>query len=181
MKQIALSGDAFCRHEFHQADSFDRDRAELESLDEAMAELAAGQSVLMFPEGTRSLDGAIYDFKSGVGYLALNSGCDVLPIRIDGRHLVLGKGSLMPHIAPVELHIGRLITNADLRARVRIIEGEGAYRAVADHLRATIIVLSAPIQRVRRTPDGPQQSANAALHHPTAEDHSNRIAAYKRA
>ena len=37
----------------------------------------------MFPEGTRSPDGAIHEFKSGAGYLALRGGCDVLP----GRHI----------------------------------------------------------------------------------------------
>jgi long-chain acyl-CoA synthetase len=121
---------------------FDRERAQLESLDEAMAELAAGSSVLMFPEGTRSPDGAIYDFKSGVGYLALNSGCDVLPIRIDGTHAVLGKGSLIPRRAPVELRIGTVITNAKLRKLVEDVDGAGAYRKVADYLRATVISLS---------------------------------------
>ncbi|MGB6554434.1 MAG: AMP-binding protein, partial [Candidatus Binataceae bacterium] len=55
--------------------AFDRERAQLESLDDALAELAAGKSVLMFPEGTRSADGAIHEFKSGAGYLALRSGC----------------------------------------------------------------------------------------------------------
>ncbi|MBV8358809.1 MAG: AMP-binding protein [Deltaproteobacteria bacterium] len=130
---------------------FDRERAQLESLDEAMAELAAGRSVLMFPEGTRSPDGAIYDFKSGVGYLALNSGCDVLPIRIDGTHAVLGKGSLIPRPAPVELRIGTVITNDDLRMLVEDVEGAGAYRKLADHLRATVIGLSQPAARPRLT------------------------------
>ena len=37
---------------------FDRERAQLESLEDALAELAQGRSVLMFPEGTRSADGA---------------------------------------------------------------------------------------------------------------------------
>ena len=130
---------------------FDRERAQLESLDEAMAELAAGRSVLMFPEGTRSPDGAIYDFKSGVGYLALNSGCDVLPIRIDGTHAVLGKGSLIPRRAPVELRIGTVVTNTDLRMLVEDIEGAGAYRKLADHLRATVIGLSQPAARPKLT------------------------------
>jgi long-chain acyl-CoA synthetase len=126
---------------------FDRERAQLESLDQAMAELAAGRSVLMFPEGTRSPEGAIHDFKSGVGYLALNSGCDVLPIRIDGTHAVLGKGSLIPRRADVELRIGTVITNTDLRALVQNVEGAGAYRKVADQLRATVIGLVQPISR----------------------------------
>src|SRR5208282_5871389 len=43
---------------------FDRERAQLESLEDALAELARGRSVLMFPEGTRSADGEIHEFKS---------------------------------------------------------------------------------------------------------------------
>jgi long-chain acyl-CoA synthetase len=131
---------------------FDRERAQLESLDQALAELAAGRSVLMFPEGTRSPDGTIHDFKSGVGYLALNSGCDVLPIRIDGTHAVLGKGSLVPRRAPVELRIGTVITNAALRAQVQEIEGAGAYRKIADQLRATVVGLSQPLSRAKPGP-----------------------------
>jgi len=149
---------------------FDRERAQLESLDQALAELAAGRSVLMFPEGTRSPDGAIHDFKSGVGYLALNSGCDVLPIRIDGTHKVLGKGSLIPRRAPVELRIGTVITNAGLRSLVQDVEGAGAYRKVADKLRTTVIGLSQPISRqepssteaVRRSAERARQRGSAA-------------------
>ncbi len=73
---------------------FDRERAQLESLEDALAELAQGRSVLMFPEGTRSADGEIHEFKSGAGFLALRSRCDVLPVLIRGTHDVMGKGSL---------------------------------------------------------------------------------------
>jgi long-chain acyl-CoA synthetase len=134
----------FIASNFTRLIPFDRERAQLESLDEALAELAAGRSVLMFPEGTRSADAAIHEFKSGVGYLALHSGCDVLPIRIDGTNAVLGKGGLIPHRAPVELRIGRVITNADLRLLVQDTEGAGAYRRLADHLRAIVIGLAQP-------------------------------------
>jgi long-chain acyl-CoA synthetase len=147
---------------------FDRERAQLESLDEAMAELAAGRSVLMFPEGTRSPDGAIHDFKSGVGYLALNSGCDVLPIRIDGTHAVLGKGRLIPRPGPVELRIGRVLTSEHIRSLVENAEGAGAYRKLADHLRATVIGLSQPVLRPKLAPVTTPKSADASASlHPT--------------
>ena len=89
---------------------FDRERAQLESLEDALAELAQGRSVLMFPEGTRSADGEIHEFKSGAGFLALRSRCDVLPVLIRGTHDVMGKGSLVPRRHPVEVRIGRAIT-----------------------------------------------------------------------
>ena len=57
----------------------------------------------MFPEGTRSADGEIHEFKSGAGFLALRSRCDVLPVLIRGTHDVLGKGSLVPRRHPVEV------------------------------------------------------------------------------
>jgi long-chain acyl-CoA synthetase len=120
---------------------FDRERAQLDSLDDALDELDAGRSVLMFPEGTRSPDGAIHEFKSGAGYLALRSGYDVLPVRISGTYDVLGKGSIIPHRRPVEVRIGRVITNAELRALADNAEGTGAYRKLADSMRAAVLAL----------------------------------------
>jgi long-chain acyl-CoA synthetase len=118
---------------------FDRERAQMESLDDALAELAAGRSVLMFPEGTRSPDGAIHEFRSGAGYLALRSGCDVLPIHISGTYEVLGKGRLFPRHAPVEVRIGRALTAAELLQVAQGAEGMGAYRKLADYMRAAVI------------------------------------------
>jgi long-chain acyl-CoA synthetase len=120
---------------------FDRERAQLDSLDDALDELDAGRSVLMFPEGTRSPDGAIHEFKSGAGYLALRSGYDVLPVRISGTYEVLGKGSIIPHRHPVEVRIGRVITNAELRSLADNAEGTGAYRKLADSMRAAVLAL----------------------------------------
>jgi len=121
---------------------FDRERAQLDSLEEALEQLRAGRSVLMFPEGTRSPDGAIHDFKSGAGYLALHSGCDVLPIHIRGSYDVLGKGSLIPRRAPVEVRIGPVITSATLRAAAHDAEGPGAYRKLADLMRDAVVGLT---------------------------------------
>ena len=146
---------------------FDRERAQLESLDEALAEMARGKSVLMFPEGTRSPDGVMQDFKSGAGYLALRSGCDVLPIHISGTHRVLGKGSLFPRKHPVEVRIGRIITNARLREAAESAEGAGAYRKAADFLRNAVMAL-APGNR-KKMPRGletaPQLPAPAKTSH----------------
>ena len=127
---------------------FDRERAQLESLDDALAELAAGRSVLMFPEGTRSPDGTMQEFKSGAGYLALRSGCDVLPIHISGTYDVLGKGKLIPKHHPVEMRIGRVVSNAELRIVAESSEGAGAYRKAAEFLRNTVEGLA---QQPRRT------------------------------
>ena len=129
---------------------FDRERAQLESLEDALAELAQGRSVLMFPEGTRSADGEIHEFKSGAGFLALRSRCDVLPVLIRGTHDVMGKGSLVPRRHPVEVRIGRAITAAELRGVAESSEGAGAYRKIADLMRAAVIALSGPRPKLTR-------------------------------
>jgi long-chain acyl-CoA synthetase len=139
-------------HNFSPLIPFDRERAQLESLDQALAQLAAGRSVLMFPEGTRSTDGSLQEFKSGAGYLVLRSGCDVLPIHISGTHEVLGKGSIVPRHHPVEVRIGGVISNRVLREIAESSEGTGAYRSVSEYLRRTLAGLPLGHQPIRERP-----------------------------
>jgi long-chain acyl-CoA synthetase len=147
---------------------FDRERAQMESLDDALAELAAGRSVLMFPEGTRSPDGAIHEFKSGAGYLALHSGCDVLPINITCTYEVLGKGRLLPRHAQVEVRIGRVLTATELQAIAEGADGTGAYRKLADYMRAAVTGLTERRSRLVHVqpptaPEDTQLEANGGI------------------
>ena len=48
--------------------------------------LRAGEAVMIFPEGGRSVDGSIGAFKSGTFRLAAQLGVRVLPVTIDGGH-----------------------------------------------------------------------------------------------
>jgi 1-acyl-sn-glycerol-3-phosphate acyltransferase len=48
---------------------------------------------MIFPEGTRSLDGEIKMFKNGAFLLALEHGFMIQPIVIDGAHSALASGS----------------------------------------------------------------------------------------
>jgi long-chain acyl-CoA synthetase len=66
----------------------------------------AGWSVLIFPEGTRSPDGHMQPFKTGVGLLAVELGVPVVPIFLRGVYEVFPKGAWAPHRGPVEVTIG---------------------------------------------------------------------------
>ena len=57
--------------------------------------LRRGSSVMMFPEGTRSLDGQIKNFKHGAFTLACELGLPVIPIVIEGTRDALPKHGLM--------------------------------------------------------------------------------------
>jgi long-chain acyl-CoA synthetase len=141
---------------------FDRERAQLESLEDALGELAQGRSVLMFPEGTRSADGEIHEFKSGAGFLALRSRCDVLPVLIRGTHSVMGKGSLIPRRHPVEVRIGRAITAAELRELAESSEGAGAYRKISDMMRTAVVALSGPRSKLTLNREADTATSNGA-------------------
>ena len=48
-----------------------------------------GYSILIFPEGGRTPDGAVHPFFAGVGVLATTLGLPVVPVRIEGMHELL--------------------------------------------------------------------------------------------
>lgn len=58
-------------------------------------ELAKGHSLLIFPEGTRSLTGRIGDFQPGVFRLALELQAPIVPVTVTGMYRVMRKGSLL--------------------------------------------------------------------------------------
>ena len=53
-----------------------------ELIDACAARLAAGRSILLFPEGTRSPKQGLGPFQRGAAHIALAAGCNILPIRI---------------------------------------------------------------------------------------------------
>ena len=85
-------------------------RQAIKSLDEAARKIAAGTSVIIFPEGTRSRDGSIQEFKAGALVLAIKSGVDLVPVAIRGTFEILPKGRLMMTPGKVRIHVGRPIT-----------------------------------------------------------------------
>lgn len=62
--------------------------------------------VLIFPEGTRSPDGNVADFKRGSVMIAVGSGARIVPIGISGSFNIQKKGSIMIYPAAVYVNIG---------------------------------------------------------------------------
>lgn len=65
-----------------------------------------GNILIIFPEGTRSRDGGVREFKSGVGALVAGCDVDVMPCYLDGAHRAWPKGSLLPRPKKLRLIIG---------------------------------------------------------------------------
>lgn len=81
-------------------------RKALKSLDDAAKQIADGASVLIFPEGTRSADGTLSEFKTGAVLLAIKSGVPVVPIGFNGSYEVLPKGRVLADKGTITIRVG---------------------------------------------------------------------------
>jgi long-chain acyl-CoA synthetase len=88
---------------------FNREGAVAASLAHCGDLVDGGYSLLIFPEGTRSPDGQLQPFKTGIGLLARELRIPVVPIAIEGLHEILPKGRSIPRRGPVRITIGEPI------------------------------------------------------------------------
>lgn len=68
--------------------------------------LKKGEVVGIFPEGTRSKDGRVRPFKSGVEFLIRRTGATVLPIGIDGSFRAYPRGAWFPRPTKIVVRFG---------------------------------------------------------------------------
>ncbi len=80
-----------------------------EILSRCWRELEAGALILCFPEGTRSLDGSLGRFRSGIFKLAVDLGVPVSPLIVKGSGRVMPKGSLAFNPGRIVMKLGRAI------------------------------------------------------------------------
>jgi 1-acyl-sn-glycerol-3-phosphate acyltransferase len=91
-----IVGQVFLSAHFIPVNRSARDSA-IASVEKATEALKAGQSFLIYPEGTRSPDGRLQEFKKGAVVMAIKAGVPVVPMACSGAHRVMGKRSLVIH------------------------------------------------------------------------------------
>jgi long-chain acyl-CoA synthetase len=106
----------------------DRQGSLRESLRLAGESLTQGFNLLIFPEGTRSPNGELQEFKPTTGYLALSYGVDILPLYLKGTYDALPKGAWWPKFEKLEVRIGPPILIDDLRAKAKGLAKSESYR-----------------------------------------------------
>jgi len=68
--------------------------------------LKSGGSLVIFPEGTRSVDGTLTRFKPGVGRLLASRGSKAVPAYIAGAYQAYPKGAFLPHPTKISVTFG---------------------------------------------------------------------------
>jgi 1-acyl-sn-glycerol-3-phosphate acyltransferase len=91
-----IVGQAFRSAHFIPVNRSARDSA-IASVEKATEAMKAGQSFLIYPEGTRSPDGRLQEFKKGAVVMAIKAGVPIVPMICSGAHRVMEKRSLVIH------------------------------------------------------------------------------------
>ena len=114
-------------------------RAAQDMLEAALGLLHEGALFGIYPEGTRSPDGRLYRGRTGIGWLALNSGLPVIPVAMSGTDRVLPPGHRVPRVAKIRISVGKPLTfesYQDLPSPAR------QRRAITDEVMQSIQALS---------------------------------------
>jgi 1-acyl-sn-glycerol-3-phosphate acyltransferase len=83
----------------------DRDRA-LKAISRGAQSLKAGNSFLIFPEGTRSRTGELLPFKKGGFIMAIEAQVPIVPVAVQGGRNAMRKGSAFVRPVMVSVRVG---------------------------------------------------------------------------
>ncbi len=110
--RIPVFGHSMARAGYIPLDRSDGRRA-LRSMDAAAAKIRNGASVVIFPEGTRTTDGALLPFKRGGFLVAARAGVPIVPVTIDGSLRINPPRRIELHPGIIRVRFGEPIAVAD--------------------------------------------------------------------
>ena len=109
------------------------------SVEKATEALRAGQSFLIYPEGTRSPDGRLQRFKKGAVVMAIKAGVSIVPIACSGAQKIMEKRSLVMHPGEIQVEFLESIDASEYTLEER--------EALNERIRAVLAAGLPPEQR----------------------------------
>jgi long-chain acyl-CoA synthetase len=100
--------------------------------------------VCIFPEGMRSIDEKVKEFKKGVGILVKELDIPVVPVYIKGSHYAWPRGRRLPRFYPIKVVFGKPFSLQELikSAKERLDAAPESYETIARQLREEVLKLS---------------------------------------
>jgi len=92
--RVPIIGNGMTQIGFIRVDRRNREQA-LDAVDRGVLAMKAGHSFLVYPEGTRSPDGRLQQFKKGVFVMALKAHAPIVPISVSGSNKIMPKGKFV--------------------------------------------------------------------------------------
>jgi 1-acyl-sn-glycerol-3-phosphate acyltransferase len=109
-------------------------RDALASIERAVQTIRSGQSVVLFPEGTRTSDGKLQPFKRGAFTLAAKSGVPVVPMIINNTFGIMPKGSFIVKRADISVVLEKPINTDELESKSDELElMDQVHKAIEKH------------------------------------------------
>jgi len=105
--------------------------------------LRNGFSLSVFPEGGRSFDGSLMEFKKGVGILALETGTAVVPVYIEGAADALPRAAFWPRPKKITVTFGSPLLASDIDFSKKPDDMDD-YQYFANLLRERVLALKQP-------------------------------------
>jgi 1-acyl-sn-glycerol-3-phosphate acyltransferase len=113
LHKFPIMGTVFDVGGFVPIERGNREKA-MESISRGAASLRAGNSFLIFPEGTRSRTGELLPFKKGGFIMAIEAQAPIVPVAIHGGRAAMRKGSAFVRPVTVSIRVGAPIPTAGL-------------------------------------------------------------------
>ena len=113
LHKFPIMGTVFDVGGFVPVDRGDREKA-MASISRGAASLRAGNSFLIFPEGTRSRTGQLLPFKKGGFIMAIEAQTPIVPVAVQGGRASMRKGSAIVRPVHVSIRIGKPIPTTGL-------------------------------------------------------------------
>jgi 1-acyl-sn-glycerol-3-phosphate acyltransferase len=113
LRKLPILVRAFDLAGFVPLERGNRDQS-LPAIERAADALRAGNSFLIFPEGTRSRTGALLPFKKGGFIMALKGQAPIVPVAILGARAAMRKGSPIIYPVTVRIRLGQPIETTGL-------------------------------------------------------------------
>lgn len=132
-----------------------QDRLDRGGFDKAIRLIKDGKIVVIYPEGSRTPDGALTRGKPGIGVIVAEAGCPVIPAYLSGTRAVLPLGGRWLSLHPVRVTFGAPIDFADAAQRS---SGKDFYK----HVSRTVMGRIAELGQVA-PPADPGKRRTAAL------------------
>jgi 1-acyl-sn-glycerol-3-phosphate acyltransferase len=115
---IPLLARAFRHGGFIPIDRRNKESA-MRSIEAGADSIRAGNSFLIFPEGTRSKTAELLPFKKGGFLMALRAGAPIVPIAVQGGNDAMHRGSRIIRPATISIRVGQPIETAGLQSADR--------------------------------------------------------------
>jgi 1-acyl-sn-glycerol-3-phosphate acyltransferase len=132
----------------------DRDGGGAKGLKMILDRLLGGAGIILFPEGTRTLDGKLQPARSGIGLTVVKSTAPVVPVRVFGTFEAYGKDAKFPKPFKIAAKYGKPMYFTELRAEAKTCTKarlKEIYQEVADQIMAQIAKLE-PCEDKERFP-----------------------------